>query len=69
MNLSVRKRPSYNYLSLSSLADDDDDDDDYTRSGDSDSESESEGDIVPQRDDIEDDTLQGAEIEIEGDFE
>lgn len=67
MNLSVRKRPSYNYLSLSSLADDDDDD--YTRSGDSDSESESEGDIVPQRDDIEDDTLQGAEIEIEGDFE
>lgn len=67
MNLSVRKRPSYNYLSLSSLADDDDDD--YTRSGDSDSESASEGDIVPQRDDIEDDTLQGAEIEIEGDFE
>jgi general transcription factor 3C polypeptide 3 (transcription factor C subunit 4) len=59
------------------LADDDDadgdDDNAYSRSGDSDFESDSEVEVIQQIDndsnDLEDDTPQRAELEIEGDFE
>ena len=58
------------------MADEDDDaegeDDGYSRSGGSDSESASEVETVLQtnsQNGLEEDVLQGAEIEIEGDFE